>query len=108
MKKFSIIFILLTSIFTTLFNFGCQSTEYKAAEIPQTMFGYMKIKTGGYYRFYFCDINNNFVAYIDTSEVVTSGFERLVDQAVVLRGRLAETEKGRVIYADNIKLKATK
>lgn len=109
MKKFSTIFILMFGLIASVFNSACQSTQYHVAEISQTMMGYMKVeKDSPDYRFYFCDINHHFVGYIDTREVVTSGFERLIDKPVVLRGRLVDTEKGRVIYADNIKLNALK
>ncbi|MBO6102188.1 MAG: hypothetical protein J6P03_02915 [Opitutales bacterium] len=105
MGKISTIFILALGALFGLFFSGCESPKYTISDIPQTMTGFLRIERGSKdFRFKFCDINNNFIAYVDTSEVVTSSFDRLVNNPVILRGRLAQTEKGKVVYADNIKL----
>ena len=79
---------------------------------PQIMEGKMKCTQSKFlpekyakpYLYAFYDKDNNFVAYIDFSEMVMSNVEQYIDRYVVLRGVLTGTEDGNVVKAYMIKL----
>lgn len=112
MKKISTIFSLFfLGVFAILFS-GCQSEIYTVSDSPQMFMGKVKYTgpvhspfgSDAPYKYAFYDINNEFVAYIDFKDVLMSSPEPYLNKNVIVRGIFAQTDKGMVIRADNIKL----
>ena len=57
------------------------------------------------YNYCIRDINGDFIAYVDTTQLITSNIERFFGKVVVLRGSLMKIDGEPVVRAENLKLK---
>lgn len=111
MKRLSKFFTFAIFIFIATFICACQNSRYKPTKEPQLMEGKMKCTISRFsheknakpslYAFY--DVDNNFVAYIDFSNMVMSNVEQYIDRNVIMRGVLTGSPKGNILKADMIR-----
>lgn len=90
---------------------GCASTTTKPQEAPRELIGLLKytgntyspFKSDAPYKYCIYDINGDFVAYLDTTQLLTSNMERFFGRLVVLRGSLTKIDGEPVIKVENLK-----
>lgn len=92
---------------------ACNSEATAYQEAPRELVGFLKYTGSTYspfrstapYNYCIRDINGDFIAYVDTTQLITSNIERFFGKVVVLRGSLMKIDGEPVVRAENLKLK---
>ncbi|OLA85648.1 MAG: hypothetical protein BHW65_02620 [Verrucomicrobia bacterium CAG:312_58_20] len=105
--------ILAALAVSAFFLFGCNSDTAGQHEAPRELVGFLKYTGSTYspfrstapYKYCIYDIDGDFVAYADTTRLITSNIERYFGKLVVLRGSLAKIDGDPVVRVENIKFR---
>ena len=92
---------------------GCNSDKTGPQEAPRELVGFLKYMGSTYspfrstapYKYCIYGIDGDFVAYVDTTQLITSNIERYFGKLVVLRGSLAKIDGEPVVRVENMKLR---
>ena len=109
-KLFSAI---LSCVAAAILLCSCNSDTAEQQEAPRELVGILKYTGSTYspfrstapYKYCIYDIDGDFVAYIDSTRLITSNIERFFGRLVVLRGSLTKIDGEPVVRVDNIKLR---
>jgi|GEM_PF-744035 len=113
MRKF---FTLCLFVITTLsLNVACTSNRERSldAATPRSLTGVLRY-TGGFfapihfakpYKYALYNSNNQFLAYVDTSKVVTGKLDKYIDSLVIVRGGMMTEDGNHLIIAETINYK---
>jgi len=113
MRKF--LTLCLFVITTLSLNVACSSSRERSTETatPRSMIGVLRY-TGGFfapihfdapYKYALYNSDGQFLAYVDTSKIVTAKLDKYIDAFVILRGSLT-TENGEHLFLlENINYK---
>ncbi|MBE6412387.1 MAG: hypothetical protein E7036_07545 [Opitutales bacterium] len=104
--------LILIALLPILTLFGCNSTDTLDPS-PREITGVFKYTGATYspihfnarYRYAINDLDGKFIAYVDTTRIVLSSTNALIDNVVDIRGSLVKENGDNVFRAESIKLK---
>lgn len=100
------------ALFPILALCGCNTVD-TVDPSPREITGVFKFTGATYspihfnapYRYAINDIDGKFIAYVDTTRIVLSSTNALIDNVVDVRGSLVKEDGNNVLRAESIKLK---
>lgn len=101
------------AVVSALVMCACNSDTARPQEAPRELVGFLKYTGSTYspfrstapYKYCIYDIEDDFVAYADTTRLITSNIERYFGKLVVLRGSLSKIDGEPVVRVENMKLR---